>query len=235
MTCPLPDNPALRSSMRFFLPTAVKASLVVWMTGVLYVFSALAYPHKAYLFHLHTVSATFLIVLLGSSVLSSLQASSTTASPSPSTRRAFLNWHRSGMLLSIVLTIVVSSLMILKKSYFGDKPLLLLSRSTSWHSLLALVWMCLVVPALSLSGMVIHPTEPPSCISSLAKRMYGSVGEAKKQLRALHRQSGFLAWTVAMLVAVCGLSEKNDDATKHSLAYVLVGIWCLMLAQKMIK
>ena len=233
MTCPLPDNPELRSCMRFHLPTAVKASLVIWMTGVLYVFSALAYPHKAYLFHLHTVSATLLIVLLGSSVLSSLQASSTTASPA--TRRAFLNWHRSGMLLSILLTIVVSSLMILKKSYFGDKPLLLLSRATSWHSLLALVWMCLIVPALSLSGMVVHPQEPSSCISSLAKRMCGSVGEAKKQLRAMHRQSGFLAWTVAMLVAVCGLSEKNDDATKHSLAYMLVGIWCLMLAQKMIK
>ena len=228
-SCPLPDNPALRQQMKTYLPMVIQVSLLSWAVSMLYLFSSLAYPHKAYLFHFHTVSATVLVVLLGFSVLSSIQASSTAPS---SIRRALLNWHRIGMLGSVVVTTVVSTLMVFKKGWMSGSGWLLLDRSPSYHSWMALFWMLVAIPLLCFSGMVVHQEKPPRVVEFLAKTVYGSLGLAKKNLRGIHRYLGVVGWTIVLGVAVLGLTEKNEDSSKRALAYCLMGIWMLMISLK---
>ena len=228
--CPLPDNPDLREQIQYYLPISIKLSLAGWSLGVLYYYSSLAYPHKAFLFHLHTVCAAALICLVVLSSLWSLRASATTTSPSD--RHTLLNWHRSAMLMAVCLTVIVAMLMIMKKSWFGGMGLLLLERQPSYHSWTALVWILVVIPMLTFTGMVVHQVKPPRAVELVSNLCFGSLGAARKKLREVHRSSGLVAATVVLLVAAIGLSEKNDDPRKHALAWTLVGVWMLVISQK---
>jgi hypothetical protein len=228
MTCPLPDHPELRFTMKQYVPILNKCSLIIWSLFMLYKFSSLAYPHKAYLFHLHTVAATVLICVATYSIIWSTQAKDIKLSPSE--RNELLQWHRYAMFLSATMTFIVSFLMIAKKSWYGELPILLFQRAPSYHSTVALIWFLIIIPSMCFSGMIIHRTEPPNIVKSLAKMLFGSTN-AKKTMRSAHKKFGFVGWCSLMLTAILGLVEKNDDSTKHSLGWVLGGIMLLMFAQ----
>ena len=229
MSCPLPDNPSLRATLKDYLPITIKCSLFAWLFGVLYLYSALAFPHKAYLFHLHTVFGSSVVVLVSFSVLWSIKASKTVVAKD---RRTLLNWHRSSMLVGVGLTVVVAAFMLFKKGWFGGKGWLLVDRQPSYHSWSAILWMCVVVPLLTFSGMVIHQTKPPGVVIWTAKFLFGTLGAAKNRLRSVHKYAGVFAVSVLWVAAGFGLAEKNDDPAKHALAWAAVGTWLLILSQK---
>ena len=230
MSCPIPEYPGLRANMKSYLPPVIKFSLLIWFCNVLYLYSALAYPHKAFLFHLHTVFATILVVLITFSVLWSLQSAATSIQTKQ--RRQLLDYHRYAMLTSVLLTFCTAALMVLKKSWYGNNGWLFIDRTPSYHSWAAVVWMFLVIPFLTITGMIVHQTKPPQIVEVISKIIYGSVGKGRKNLKNVHKLSGLIALTVIMVVAMLGLSEKNDDANKHAMAWMLVGIWLLVGSQK---
>lgn len=208
--------------------TAAKGTVLLWLCGVLWVYRGLAYPHAAYIFHLHTVAAALFIVLLVFATASALEARKKTQ-----LRPAKLASHRLGMFGVIGLSALTAMLMVYKKTASGN-GLLLLDRTPSLHSGAALAWTALEV-ALAVSGAIVYINRsgdpPPAAARALATGVFGTVGKARKALKPLHRIIGLVATTLAMSVAILGMTEKSSwDAQpeRFILAAILALVWALL-------
>lgn len=226
-----------------------RALSIVWAFGVLREYSGLMYPHKAWLFHAHTVAAAGVVV---ASVWGT--ASSQQAARNKMRRAELLLSHRSSMQWAVGLSALTAGSMLWKKGANDGLGWLLLSgRMPSYHSWMALAWIGPVVLVLGLTGLIVHrqtesqhtnilkksdenpssqSRKPHPILVKLSDVLFGSLGKARKALAPWHRNSGLIGTTVLMATAAYGLTEKNDVSFRKNLAYLLALIWACLVGQK---
>ena len=216
-----------------------RALVLVWAGGVAFEYRALAYPHAAYLFHLHTVVATLFVVCIVFATAAALDgrtwAGRYQRKENPK-RFAKLRSHRKQMFVVVCLSATAASLMVYKKQAAGRGLLIVSGRSPSWHSLAAIGWTLLEV-SLVASGALIYINknahDPPAPLKAIATGAFGSLGEARKRVKPLHRIFGCIACTLAMGVAALGLTEYGSlsaNPLRFALAALLIGIWTIIWA-----
>jgi len=204
---------------------------VMFAIGVLWEYAGLAYPHPAYLFHLHTVGAAIFVVTLVFTSSWSIRARHCRQSLNHEAAESLLSWHKRGNMLLVFISAVTAILMLYKKWTGGLGLLVFSGRMPSYHATAGFAWVALEVGMVS-SGLVIYmgrDGEMPQFLKSLAVGTFSSVGNARKVLRPLHSYIGLVALTVGLGLAALGLTEKNDDASKKRLAGTLVLIWILLV------
>ena len=217
--------------------TGARALSVVWAAGVLYEYKGLCYPHKAWLFHAHTVAAAAVVV---AAVWGTTHSQSGAKGTTVHERRRLLSRHRNYMQWAVGGSVLTAGTMLYKKAVQGDLGLLLVSgRMPSSHSWLALAWLGPVVLLLGISGLIVHrgagsdDHRPHPLLETVSKAVFGSLGSARKALTPWHRNSGLIGTTVLLVAAAYGLTEKNDIHFRKQLAYLLAMVWGCLVAQKL--
>ena len=202
-----------------------RALSVVWAAGVLYEYKGLCYPHKAWLFHAHTVAAAAVVV---AAVWGTTHSQSGAKGTTVHERRRLLSRHRNYMQWAVGGSVLTAGTMLYKKAVQGDLGLLLVSgRMPSSHSWLALAWLGPVVLLLGISGLIVHrgagsdDHRPHPLLETVSKAVFGSLGSARKALTPWHRNSGLIGTTVLLVAAAYGLTGKNDIHFRKQLAYCL--------------
>ena len=223
---------------------SARALVLVWAGGVAFEYRALAWPHAAYLFHLHTVAAALFVVCVVFATASALDGRSWRGSTDEvienPNRSSKLRAHRTQMFGVVAISAITASLMVYKKQAGGQGLLILSGRMPSKHSLSAIVWTLLEF-SLVASGALIYinkkAEDPPAPLKAIATGAFGSLGAARKKVKPLHRIVGCIACTVAMGLAAIGLTEYGTFAAnplRYSLAALLVVIWAIMWASDIV-
>jgi hypothetical protein len=135
---------------------------------------------------------------------------------------------------AVSMSALAAAAMLYKKAVQGDLGWLLVSgRMPSTHSWVALTWLGPIVVVLGLTGYVVHRQRlPHPLLVKLSQKLFGSLANARKVLAPFHRNSGLFGTTIILLAAAYGLTEKNDDAFREKLAYLLGMIWVALVSQK---
>jgi hypothetical protein len=77
--------------------------IVVWGAGVAYQFAPMAYPHPAWLFHLHTLFAAALVIVVVFAASAAVQARRLDPAPA---RASHLATHKWGMLTVLLFSVL---------------------------------------------------------------------------------------------------------------------------------
>ena len=139
----------VRSCLKF-LCLGAQALGLLFVMGVLWEYRALAYPHPAYIFHLHTTAAALFVLLLVFTTSWSIRAQIS----KPDHRAALLSLHKAGNLVLVVISSITACFMLYKKWSEG-KGLLLLVRAPSYHSWSSLLWVTFLL-FMVVTGLIIY-------------------------------------------------------------------------------
>jgi hypothetical protein len=210
---------------------------LLWAAGVLNEYRGLCYPHKAWLFHAHTVAAAAAVV---AAVFGTVRSQEAAKNHNKENRLSMLARHRSTMQWAVSLSALAAAAMLYKKAVHAELGWLLVSgRMPSSHSWVALAWLGPVVIVLGLTGLIVHRAgpsfHPHPLLVRLSEILFGSLGNARKALAPWHRNAGLVGTTVVLVAAAYGLTEKNDVAFRRKLAYLLGMIWASLVGQKFLS
>ena len=201
---------------------------LAWAAGVAWEYRGLAYPHNAWVFHVHTVVGSIVVVALVHGATASMGA----RGEEKVKRAQLLETHRRAMLYGAApLSLAAAAVMLGKKALLDGRGWLLLSgRRPSLHSWGALLWIACALPAALAAGLAIHKGGVGSAGAFLK-----GLGFPRRVLAPLHRLGGSAALMLVTYVIFQGLTEKNDKSERKVLAWLLVVIVGLIAMQRLGK